>query len=99
MAPGTQSIFSLHDNIHNQCTIARQRRQTPAFAVYIDNSAPAPASRPNCRKRQNSSTALTDITENAINRRITNRGRGKRARTAQSARDLDITVISQQAEV
>ena len=99
MAPGTQSVFSLRDVVHSQCTIARQRRQTPAFAVYIDNSAPAPASRPNRRKQQNSSTALIDVTENAINRGTTNQGRKKRSRNAASAREFDVAATSQQAEI
>ena len=99
MAPGTQNIFSLHDSFYNQRTITRQRRQTPAFAVYIDNSAPAPASRPNRRKRQNSSTALIDVTENVINRGTTNQGRKKRSRNAVRAREFNVTTISQQAEI
>lgn len=99
MAPRPRNVFTGTGSTYNEAYITSNRAPKPPVLIYIDPTSTEQSTRPINRKRQNSSTALRDLPNNTVNSRIQGQRRGKRARTAQSARNLDVAATSQQAEI
>ena len=100
MAASALEPFRLDRSRASNRHIGRYRQGAQPFRIHQDSLSPTANIPANGRKRQNSSTALQDLPNIDVNYRTQGQGRGKRARTAQSARNLDVTAtISQQAEI
>ena len=95
-----RNVLSLDGSRTRNGHIARHPRGGQPIRIHQDSPSPTPDISADHRKRQNSSITLQDLPDTDINRKTRGQGGGKRARNAQSARNLDVAAItSQQAEI